>query len=148
MLLSAFKGLSRLCATISPTPIHKYIVHLLLKQQRQELKAWTVNIIFVAFNWSRLYISIVHHLLVGTITHPCITNLFASAICICCHCENTIKLIFADQFPWVKNISETEWSEYIGKCYKQKWFKESTDRLNLLWHSGHRVTGSWHFAEI
>jgi hypothetical protein len=61
----------------------------LLKEHKQGLKAWTVDIIiFVAFNWSRLYISIVHHLLVDTITHPCITNLFASAICICCHCEN------------------------------------------------------------
>jgi len=95
----------------------QFIVRL-LKQQRQGLKAWTVNIIiFVIFNWSHLYISIAHSLLVGTITHPCITNSFASVICICRHCENTIKLILADQFPWVKNITETEWSKYIGKFY-------------------------------
>jgi hypothetical protein len=81
----------------------------LLKEQKQGLKAWTVHIIiFVAFNWSCLYISIVHHLLVGTITHPSITNLFAHAICICCHCDNTMKLTLADQFPRVKNIFETE----------------------------------------
>ena len=56
------------------------------------------------YNWSHLYISIVHHLLVGAITHPCITNLLASAICICCHCDNTIKHTLRDQFPRVKNI--------------------------------------------
>jgi hypothetical protein len=75
----------------------------LLKEQKQGLKVWTVNIIiFVAFNWSCLYISIVHHLLVDTITLPYITNLFASAICICYHCENTTKLTLANQLPGVK----------------------------------------------